>query len=109
MICITPRVTIWYSRSMGWPVIINCLLKLPEGFDVSNLHEGQTLKVSRNGERIFPINVPIEMCDAKHQFLAKIAVRKLTVTKGRTDLQVEVLKVFTPEEAAVLTANFIPS
>lgn len=67
------------------------------------------LEVKRDGGRIFPINVPIEMCDSEHQFLAKVAVRKLTVIKGCTEMHVEVLRVFTSEDTAVLTNNFIPS
>lgn len=93
---------------MGFPIIFNCLLTIPaDQIDMTNLRKGQLFDVTKDGERLYPLNIPIELCDEQHHYLAKVAVRKLTLTKGQTSLQVQILKVFSDAEAQVYTDNYI--
>lgn len=93
---------------MGYPIIFNCLLTVSEtDLDLSTLEFGRHYSLEKSAERLFPLNVPIEICDEDHKYYGKVAVRKLTLEAGKTTLQIEVLKIFNENEADVYTRNFI--
>lgn len=88
---------------MGYFVKFNWLLRLNPTFDISMIKEGATLTYTAEGERIFPLNIPIEISDSEATYLAKIVIRKLVLEKDTTTVTFEVLKMFTPEESKVYT------
>lgn len=93
---------------MGYQLKFNCLLVAPEGvLPLDALEAGKRYSLEKEGERLYPLNIAIELSDAAYRYVAKVAVRKLTLERNKTSLEIEVLKVFTPEEAAVFTQNFI--
>lgn len=93
---------------MGYPIIFNCLLTASKtDLDLSTLEVGRHYSLEKNGERLFPLNIPIEICDEDHKYYGKVAVRKLTLEAGKTTLQIEVLKIFDENEADVYTRKFI--
>lgn len=93
---------------MGYDITFNCLLSVPpEALDLAQLEVGKQYILTKGGERLYPLNIPIEICDSEHRYYGKVAVRTLTLESGKTQLTFEVLKVFSPEEAAVYTSNFI--
>jgi hypothetical protein len=93
---------------MGYHLEFNCLLSVPgESFDFAAMQTGQSYQIVKEKERLYPLNIAIEICDENYQYHGKIAVRKLSLEAGKTTLEIEVLKVFSPEEAAVYSDNFI--
>jgi hypothetical protein len=93
---------------MGYPIIFNCLLTASSAdLDLSTIKVGQLYSLEKNAERLYPLNIPIEICNEDHVYFGKVAVRKLTLQSGKTTLEIEVLKIFTKDEADVYTRNFI--
>lgn len=93
---------------MGYPIIFNCLLTVSSAdLDLSTLKVGEHYSVVKTGERLYPLNVPIEICNEDHQYFGKVAVRKLVLETGKTTLEIEALKIFDENEADVYTRNFI--
>jgi hypothetical protein len=92
---------------MGYTLKFNCLLRLKESFDLSQLVKGATFIYEAEGERLFPLNIAIEACDYNAEYIGKVAVRRLTLEKGKTTLECQMLMVFTPEEAKAYTETFI--
>jgi hypothetical protein len=93
---------------MGYPIIFNCLLTVSNvDLNLSTLKVGERYLLRKSGERLYPLNIPIEICDEDHKYYGKVAVRKLTLEAGQTTLEVEALKIFDENEADVYTRNFI--
>ena len=92
---------------MGYKVEFNTILSVPgDVLDVSSLEIGKIYEVTKDGERIFPLNIPIDLSDESYHFVAKVVVRKLTLEKGKTTLFIEVQKIFSAHEANVISSNF---
>lgn len=92
---------------MGYKLEFNTILSVPEGqLDLANLAVGKTYEVTKSGERLFVLNIPIDLCGDDYQFIAKVVIRKLTLSRDKTELLVEVLKLFSPEESLVISKNF---
>jgi hypothetical protein len=93
---------------MGYTLQFNCLLTVSSQLlDLGTLEVGKTYTIAKNLERLYPLNIPIEICNENHQYYGKVAVRKLTLERDKTTMTFEVLKLFTTSEAAVYTDNFI--
>ena len=93
---------------MGFTLEHNCLLVLPDSqLAKLNLENGSTCIVEKDGERLYPINIPFEFCDKDYHYLGKVIVTKLTIEKGRTSLEGKILKIFNAEEAKIFSDNFI--
>jgi hypothetical protein len=93
---------------MGYPIVFNCLLTVSKAnIDLSTLQVGKHYTLEKSGERLYPLNIPIEICDEDHRYFGKVAVRKLTLEAGKTTLEIEALKIFNENEADVYTRNFI--
>lgn len=94
---------------MGYLLEINSLLKIPSssGIDLQGIRSGKRYAIEKRGERLYPLNIPIEICDEKYVYYGKATIKKLTLEKGKTTLEIEILKVFSPEESQVFSKNFI--
>ena len=94
---------------MGYSIEINCLLKIPKksGINLQEIKAGDRHAIQKQEERLYPLNIAIEICDEDYIYYGKAAVRKLTLEKDKTTLEIEILKVFTPEESQVFSRNFI--
>ena len=93
---------------MGYNVEFNCLLKIPhDELDIRTLVVGQRYTLTKDGERLYPLNVPIEFCDEKYIYYGKAAVRRLTLEANKTVLEIEILKIFDTQERDIFTRNFI--
>lgn len=92
---------------MGYVIEINSLLKLPSGFDVSSLNEGDVFTIEKTGERLYPLHKPVEFCDCEYRYLGKLQVNSLTLEKDKTILEVKILKIFTPQEQEVFSKAYI--
>lgn len=75
--------------------------------DLATLEVGQHYTIVKEKERLYPLNIAIEICDDAYNYYGKVAVRKLALEAGKTTLEIEVLKIFDANECAVYTNNFI--
>lgn len=95
---------------MGYKLEFNTILSIKSGtLDASELVAGKQYTTIKDGERLFPLNIPIDLCDSEYQFYAKVAVRKLVLYGGKTELHFDVLKIFSNVESKVITENFAKS
>lgn len=95
-------------KSMGYHLEFNCLLVVPKtDLNLQTIKVGQRYQISKEKERLYPVNIPIEICDDDYTYFGKVAVRKLTLEAGKTSLEIEVLRLFDANEQAVYTSNFI--
>ena len=95
---------------MGYKLEFNIVLSITSStLKVSELEAGKQYTTIKDGERLFPLNIPIDLCDSEYNFYAKVAVRKLILCEGKTELNFDVLKLFTDAESKVITENFAKS
>lgn len=94
---------------MGYNVEFNCLLTVPnDQLDLKTLKPGDKVTIYKDGARLYPVGIAIEICDKNtYTYYGKIVVHKQTLKVDTTVLEIEVLKVFSEEEAKVFTENFI--
>jgi len=94
---------------MGFILEVNSLLVIPPnaGLNLGKIKIGERYTVEKEGERLYPLNIPIEICNEKYIYYGKMAVRKLTLKKNKTILRIEVLKVFSKKESQIFSDNFI--
>jgi hypothetical protein len=72
-----------------------------------NLQVGESYTLSKPGYRLIPLEVPMELADSNNKYLGKVKVTRLLVESNHTDITFKVLKLFSPQESEVYTANFI--
>lgn len=93
---------------MGYTLEFNCLLRIPEDtLDLTSLQVGARYQLVKDDARLYPVDIPIEICDANYVYYGKVAVRKLSLSGSKTELEIEVLKVFNAQERDIYTKNFI--
>lgn len=94
---------------MGYTLEFNCLLVVPnDQLDLKTLKVGNKVQIVKDGARLYPLNIAIEICDkATYTYYGKIFVRKLTLEADKTILDIEIAKVFSDDEVKVFTDNFI--
>ena len=91
---------------MATPVKLNALLTLNPDF-TSNLETEKEYTIRKDGFRILPFNIPMELADHQFEYLGKVKVTKLVVTSAGTDITFVVLKLFSLEEQKIYSDNFI--
>ena len=95
---------------MGFSLEINTLLRVPEGIiDLPGIQAGQELSLTKPGLRLYPLDIPLELCDENYHYIAKIKITKLILGNAETTLTFLVLKVFSAADAAAFSNNFIPA
>ncbi|MCJ7804826.1 DUF2584 domain-containing protein [Patescibacteria group bacterium] len=93
---------------MGYLLEINSLLRIPSNsIDLSKIKVGDKFTIKKDGERLYPLNIPIEICDENYVYYGKVVVKKLTLGDQKTILEIEVIKVFSKKEAQIFSKNFI--
>lgn len=95
---------------MGYHLEFNCLLVVPGNtLDLNTLEVGKIYTIVKDKERLYPLNIAIEICNEAYEYYGKVAVRKLTLEAGKTELVIEALKIFDEAEKKIYTDNFITS
>ena len=85
---------------MGFSIKFNWVLQ----FDPPHVVvAGQSYPFQKTGNRVFPIQTPIDLIDSERIALAKIKVRSFTNSSDGTTGVFEVLKVYDGEEKSVLS------
>lgn len=90
---------------MGFLTEFNWALKLkPEnGLDESMLKAGKEYSFSKEGCRIYPVNIPIDLINKDWGPVAKVAVTELNSSQAQTSGKYRVLKIYKGKERDVLT------
>lgn len=92
---------------MGYMVELNTLLGLPKEFDTSKLVVGQRYKVVKERERAFPLHIAMLIVDSSWNFYGYCVVHSAKTQDQRTELEFEVLTLFSPDIQKIYKEKFI--
>lgn len=89
---------------MGFSVTFNWVLQMtpPEEFETN-----ATYSFEKVGNRIFPLETPIDLIDMERNAIAKIRVTQFQNTLEKTNGEYEVIKIYQGEEKRILTNYWI--
>lgn len=92
---------------MGYMVELNTLLGLPKDFDPKTLEIGRTYKITKDRERAFPLHIAILIVDSEWNFYGYAVAHSITVRNQQTDIEFEILSLFSTEERNLYKQKFI--
>lgn len=92
---------------MGYIVELNTLLGLPKGFDIHSLRVGKRYKILKARERAFPLHVAILIVDDSWNFYGYGVAHAIIVQKQKTQIEFEVLTLFSPNEQSLYRKKFV--
>ena len=81
---------------MGYKIEFNWVLKLrPEYGLPKKLEVGKVYNFKKPEERIYPLHIPIEMCDYRNpeNFLAKVEILEFKVSKNKTEGKFKIIEI----------------
>lgn len=80
---------------MGYKIEFNWVLKLkPQYGSPEKLEIGKVYEFQKPEERIYPLNMPIGLCNYKSdEIIAKIIVTEFKVSKNKTEGRFKILEV----------------
>ena len=86
---------------MGFSIKFNWVLQIdaPDGLSGS----AGPYPFNKSGNRVFPLDTPIDLIDPDRNAIAKIRVVSFTNVSGQTTGLFNVIKLYTGEEQTVLT------
>ncbi len=93
---------------MGFQVEFNWALKLKpdQGLNEEELEEGRIYKFEKEGYRIYPIDIPIDLINQNWEGIAKVVITKIELEEGKTLGSYRVLEIYSEEKKKVLTENW---
>lgn len=89
---------------MGTSVTFNWVLQIdrPDSLKVQ-----QSYRFEKSGNRVFPVNTPIDLIDLQRNAIAKIKIASFLNKPDLTSGSFEVIKIYTGNEKSVLTNYWI--
>lgn len=90
---------------MGSKIEFNWVLKLkPEnGLNENILKEGEIYQFTKTGNRIYPINIPIDLLNQDWKALARVIVIEYTNKENIITGRYRVVRIYTEEESRNIT------
>lgn len=90
---------------MGFKCEFNYILRLrpSQGLSQAELIPGKSFSFKKEGHRIYPVDVPIDLANEAWEIVGRVVVREFTVGKERTEGIYEVLLVYGENEKTILT------
>jgi len=88
-------------------VELNTLLGLPKDFDTSTLEIGKRYSIQKPRERAFPLHIAMLVVDKDWNFYGYCIVYSSLVKDEKTELEFEVLSLFTEDEQKIYKEKFI--
>lgn len=85
---------------MGFTIAFNWVLQIDPP---ASLKVRSSYSFEKPGNRVFPLNTPIDLIDSERAAIAKIAINSFTNKEHQTTGEFEVLKIYTDPEKAMLT------
>lgn len=92
---------------MGYMVELNTLLGLPKDFDVKILKIGEKYSIFKDRERAFPLHIAMLIVDSEWNFYGYGVAHTVLVKEQQTQINFEVLSLFTSEEQKVYKNRFL--
>lgn len=92
---------------MGYVVELNTLLGVPSGFDTSSLVVGKRYTILKSRERAFPLHIAMLIVDGDWNFYGYCVAHSALVRDQKTEIEFEVLSLFTPEEQKTYKERFL--
>jgi hypothetical protein len=92
------------DENLGFSVKFNWVLQadIPQ-----ELQLGKCYEFSKEGNRVFPIETPIDLIDSSRAAIAKIRVKTFNNSVNTTDVTFEVIKLYSGDEKSVLTKYWV--
>jgi hypothetical protein len=90
---------------MGYITEFNWALKLkPEqGLHENSLEVGMIYDFSKEENRIYPLDIPIDLINENWEAVAKVVITQLENKKGKTSGKFKVLRIYKGTEKDILT------
>jgi len=90
---------------MGHVVEFNWALKLKpaQGLDEDKLEVGMIYNFCKEGNRVYPLDIPIDLINENWEAVAKIIIIDLENKKGKTTGKFKVLRIYKGKEKEILT------
>lgn len=88
-------------------VELNTLLGLSKEFDAASLVVGKRYTIIKDRERAFPLHVAMLIVDGEWNFYGYCVAHSAIVKDQKTEIEFEVLSLFTPEEKALYKEKFL--
>ena len=90
---------------MGHGIEFNWTLKLKpqNGLKEKDIEVGRIFEFSKRGNRIYPLNLPIDLINSNWEAIAKVMIFEIKNSQGKTSGKYKVLKVYEDEEKDILT------
>jgi len=85
---------------MGFTVKFNWVLQIQPP---TTLKVKDSVSFEKSGNRVFPLNTPIDLIDRDRTAVARIEVKSFTNEDGATTGIYEIVKIYSGEEKQVLT------
>ena len=89
---------------MGFSVKFNWVLQIEPP---DSLRFGGAYSFEKTGNRVFPLDVPIDLIDPQRNAVAKIRIKSFTNEEGLTTGEFVVLKIYMDQERVILTNYWI--
>lgn len=88
-------------------VELNTLLGVPKDFDTSSLSVGKKYSVIKPRERSFPLHIAMLLIDSEWNFYGYCVAHSAKSFDQKTELEFEVLSLFSKEQQKVYKDNFL--
>jgi hypothetical protein len=90
---------------MGHKIEFNWALKLEptQGLDEKNLKVGEIYEFIKEGYRVYPLDLPLDLLNQKWEAVAKIIIVEIRNENQKTKGKYKVLKIYGGKEKEVLT------
>ncbi len=85
---------------MGFSIKFNWVLQVTPPAD---LKLDTRYSFSKNGNRVFPIDTPIDLIDSERNAIAKIKILSFTNSETETTGEFKIIKIYTGNEKEILT------
>lgn len=89
---------------MGFEIKFNWALQIEL---VDTLIEGEVYEFVKNGNRVFPIETPIDLISPKREAIAKVHILEFVNLKNETRGKYKIIKIYRDEEKKILTNYWI--
>ncbi|MBN2422673.1 DUF2584 family protein [Candidatus Woesearchaeota archaeon] len=80
-------------------------LKPEQGLNEQELEENKTYLFNKKEERVYPINIPIDLVNQDWEVIAKVLIKEITIKQDQTNGKFFVLKKYSNNERKFLTDN----
>jgi len=88
-------------------VELNTLLGLPKEFDIETLVVSKKYRIIKDRERAFPLHVAMLVVNCDWNFYGYGVAHSIVVHHQKTEIEFEMLSLFTPEEQKIYKEKFI--